>query len=169
MLFFFFSSRRRHTRCALVTGVQTCALPICANRKRSRHWKLRGKMRRPRFLRSARRTTARCCRSPTASKPSRQKSSNSLEDTGRRAYIGDGGYCTARAFAKIPEAIHHPRGLSLPGPWSDAHGTHLTVLASDDFPANDLGGTATRTADVQSPEEAMTDLDRKSKRLNSSH
>src|SRR3546814_7611506 len=27
--FFFFSSRRRHTRCALVTGVQTCALPIC--------------------------------------------------------------------------------------------------------------------------------------------
>src|SRR3546814_9492806 len=29
---FFFSSRRRHTRCALVTGVQTCALPILALR-----------------------------------------------------------------------------------------------------------------------------------------
>src|SRR3546814_14046415 len=28
MLVFFFSSRRRHTRCALVTGVQKCALPI---------------------------------------------------------------------------------------------------------------------------------------------
>src|SRR3546814_6135930 len=28
MVFFFFSSRRRQTRCALVTGVQTCALPI---------------------------------------------------------------------------------------------------------------------------------------------
>src|SRR3546814_4655507 len=27
-LIFVFSSRRRHTRCALVTGVQTCALPI---------------------------------------------------------------------------------------------------------------------------------------------
>src|SRR3546814_3636671 len=27
-VFLFFSSRRRHTRCALVTGVQTCALPI---------------------------------------------------------------------------------------------------------------------------------------------
>src|SRR3546814_10579929 len=27
---FFFSSRRRHTSCALVTGVQTCALPIFA-------------------------------------------------------------------------------------------------------------------------------------------
>src|SRR3546814_5047181 len=30
MCFLFFSSRRRHTRCALVTGVQTCALPIYA-------------------------------------------------------------------------------------------------------------------------------------------
>src|SRR3546814_10231647 len=30
-IFFFFSSRRRHTRCALVTGVQTCALPIFAS------------------------------------------------------------------------------------------------------------------------------------------
>src|SRR3546814_18759264 len=28
---FFFSSRRRHTKCALVTGVQTCALPISAS------------------------------------------------------------------------------------------------------------------------------------------
>src|SRR3546814_8388907 len=28
MIIFFFSSRRRHTRCALVTGVQTCAVPI---------------------------------------------------------------------------------------------------------------------------------------------
>src|SRR3546814_2238360 len=31
---FFFSSRRRHTRCALVTGVQTCALPICSRHSR---------------------------------------------------------------------------------------------------------------------------------------
>src|SRR3546814_6748626 len=30
---FFFSSRRRHTRCALVTGVQTCALPISLSRR----------------------------------------------------------------------------------------------------------------------------------------
>src|SRR3546814_4601718 len=37
---FFFASRRRHTSCALVTGVQTCALPIspkaCATRWASR-------------------------------------------------------------------------------------------------------------------------------------
>src|SRR3546814_15782355 len=35
-MFFFFSSRRRHTRCALVTGVQTCALPIWRTRWRQR-------------------------------------------------------------------------------------------------------------------------------------
>src|SRR3546814_5484282 len=33
-ILFFFSSRRRHTRCALVTGVQTCALPIYTQAKR---------------------------------------------------------------------------------------------------------------------------------------
>src|SRR3546814_10289497 len=32
---FFFSSRRRHTRCALVTGVQTCALPIYRARRQA--------------------------------------------------------------------------------------------------------------------------------------
>src|SRR3546814_7128657 len=37
--FFFFSSRRRHTRCALVTGVQTCALPISRSvRSNSNGW-----------------------------------------------------------------------------------------------------------------------------------
>src|SRR3546814_6729521 len=34
LIIFFFSSRRRHTRCALVTGVQTCALPISLSRHR---------------------------------------------------------------------------------------------------------------------------------------
>src|SRR3546814_8313370 len=33
MFICFFSSRRRHTRCALVTGVQTCALPIFTGHK----------------------------------------------------------------------------------------------------------------------------------------
>src|SRR3546814_1016510 len=33
MFYFFLSSRRRHTRCALVTGVQTCALPISQPQK----------------------------------------------------------------------------------------------------------------------------------------
>src|SRR3546814_5407597 len=37
VLLFFLSSRRRHTRCALVTGVQTCALPISWERS-ARLW-----------------------------------------------------------------------------------------------------------------------------------
>src|SRR3546814_3567847 len=36
MIFFFVTSRRRHTRCALVTGVQTCALPIFVGYRRKR-------------------------------------------------------------------------------------------------------------------------------------
>src|SRR3546814_11314048 len=37
---FFFSSRRRHTSCALVTGVQTCALPIYRHPSPERHHRL---------------------------------------------------------------------------------------------------------------------------------
>ena len=36
---FFFSSRRRHTRCADVTGVQTCALPICTDEEGRYRWR----------------------------------------------------------------------------------------------------------------------------------
>ncbi|VVT04231.1 hypothetical protein SPHINGO361_110267 [Sphingomonas sp. EC-HK361] len=43
----------------------------------------------------------------------------------------------------IPEAIHHPWGLSLPRPWPDAHGSHLTLRASEDILANGHGGPAT--------------------------
>src|SRR3546814_4946827 len=35
--YLFFSSRRRHTRCALVTGVQTCALPISLDARIRKH------------------------------------------------------------------------------------------------------------------------------------
>src|SRR3546814_5278357 len=38
LFFFFFSSRIRQTICALVTGVQTCALPICRLPRRSELW-----------------------------------------------------------------------------------------------------------------------------------
>src|SRR3546814_6834623 len=40
---FFFSSRRRHTRCALVTGVQTCALPIYLDKARRLLWPVKQK------------------------------------------------------------------------------------------------------------------------------
>src|SRR3546814_8781976 len=59
---FFFSSRRRHTRCALVTGVQTCALPISPFfrlRHRGRGARLcRRRHARAQFPRSARETRA---------------------------------------------------------------------------------------------------------------
>src|SRR3546814_111289 len=38
-IIFFFSSRRRHTRCALVTGVQTCALPILMRGSWANHYR----------------------------------------------------------------------------------------------------------------------------------
>src|SRR3546814_6936295 len=61
VLVFFFSSRRRHTRCALVTGVQTCALPILAGGRdrvaargpAARHRRARGGRKHPRTLRHA--------------------------------------------------------------------------------------------------------------------
>src|SRR3546814_2027156 len=60
---FFFSSRRRHTRCALVTGVQTCALPIWADPAVHPRAGVRGRPHRPDAdgqgrLRSARRRRA---------------------------------------------------------------------------------------------------------------
>src|SRR3546814_11045068 len=41
-LLFFLSSRIRHTSCALVTGVQTCALPICVTYRASLAERVRG-------------------------------------------------------------------------------------------------------------------------------
>src|SRR3546814_4287850 len=45
--YFFFESKRRHTRCALVTGVQTCALPICSEEGRNEEEGDREEVRRP--------------------------------------------------------------------------------------------------------------------------
>src|SRR3546814_8502065 len=64
--FFFFSSRRRHTRCALVTGVQTCALPIsrrCASWRISARTSCSGRcrMRRRRRRRSEERRVGKEC------------------------------------------------------------------------------------------------------------
>src|SRR3546814_15430748 len=59
---FFFSSRRRHTRCALVTGVQTCALPI-SPRCRARPTPRRDRRRKaPRSCRGGSRASRRAFR-----------------------------------------------------------------------------------------------------------
>src|SRR3546814_13641440 len=47
MFGFFFSSRRRHTRCELVTGVKTCARPIWIGRDDAAHSQARSGRRRP--------------------------------------------------------------------------------------------------------------------------
>src|SRR3546814_13072748 len=74
---FLFSSRRRHTRCALVTGVQTCALPISstANPRAARADRVRDR---------GRRQTTDCERDVAAS-PSRQSPSTPRGDRARSA------------------------------------------------------------------------------------
>src|SRR3546814_17377263 len=64
---FFFSSRRRHTRCALVTGVQTCALPIYCLIYRTRGDRQTPKHQSPRTHAA----TAAQVRRPTGKKPYR--------------------------------------------------------------------------------------------------
>src|SRR3546814_18173523 len=63
---FFFSSRRRHTRCALVTGVQTCALPICSIRSQSSDMAGRPIQIAPRIVQSAERPSRRPAAAATA-------------------------------------------------------------------------------------------------------
>src|SRR3546814_9053737 len=77
---FFVSSRRRHTRCSLVTGVQTCALPICCasrdGRTRPGIWRRRrtsaGRRRTPGGPRCARGCGRRCDRRPPPVPPDRK-------------------------------------------------------------------------------------------------
>src|SRR3546814_5117842 len=58
-VFIFFSSRRRLTRCALVTGVQTCALPISSRAPKTAACIFRGRMRETAMTRSSKRKAMR--------------------------------------------------------------------------------------------------------------
>src|SRR3546814_17747540 len=91
LFFFFFSSRRRHTICALVTGVQTCALPISSRESLSpsgprssarAHAPTPLRDPRPRSRSPCRPSSRNCRRStPSASRPSR--SSRRIRQIGR--------------------------------------------------------------------------------------
>src|SRR3546814_4826354 len=82
---FFFSSRRRHTCCALVTGVQTCALPIspkATNRSRCRRSAVCSVTKR-----AVRPCAARMCRSPRSDLPVATPSSRSEERRGGKECV----------------------------------------------------------------------------------
>ncbi len=58
------------------------------------------------------------------------------------AYIVVRRVLPGTSIRSIPEAISHPRALSLRRSWPDVHGAHLTLMASEDLPANGHGGPA---------------------------
>src|SRR3546814_4393812 len=87
---FFFSSRRRHTRCALVTGVQTCALPIY----RRGHYRDRAFPRPPgRSVRTVIKLSCPCHIARLTGHPKRR----------RRDRTSPGGPCTCRSEGHTSE------------------------------------------------------------------
>src|SRR3546814_286443 len=101
LLLFFFSSRRRHTRCALVTGVQTCALPICSRRDQAA-WA--GVSRRAFDQWYGRREDRDDCRRPRAVKRLVHRRRSPARRDQRRA----GAPCQTGAVAR-PGHRHRPR------------------------------------------------------------
>src|SRR3546814_2464251 len=85
LCFFFFSSRRRHTRCALVTGVQTCALPICPGAATGARW-MRASTAAINSCFHARRST---CQTPSATK---LVASSSASTVRRRRFTAGGSW-----------------------------------------------------------------------------
>src|SRR3546814_18660888 len=80
-LWFFFSSKRRHTRCALVIGVQTCALPISLSK--------------PSTSRTSQRLTSRFTNSaPSSQTISKRSLSGGMKNCSRTA-ITSGSISTA--------------------------------------------------------------------------
>src|SRR3546814_11994729 len=98
-MFFFFSSRRRHTRCALVTGVQTCALPILSGLYERRD-AVRGDPQQPVALRRRRRRA-----DPAQHLPARRAASRAIYRRWRRSYEGADGDLSrvfGVAFGPVP-------------------------------------------------------------------
>src|SRR3546814_7183367 len=111
---FVFSSRRRHTRCALVTGVQTCALPISAISRA----RLRAAFRVPRRSPSSRRVRGEPHRDRTPWPPcsQRRRFRGGRSVARRQAEFPDLGSCAGkdRFPACLPEPpppqLRDPRG-----------------------------------------------------------
>src|SRR3546814_8985135 len=107
IVFLFFSSRRRHTRCALVTGVQTCALPISTPSPPC--WPTRP---------SARRSRRRAGRSPTTAWRSRYEPR--FADCRRAGRRADRRPPAVAGGVRGPDPRHRRRALSLAAPLPQA-------------------------------------------------
>src|SRR3546814_14026435 len=106
MLFFFFSSIRRHTRCALVTGVQTCALPI-SRRTASKPASTRKRRRQPRLPTAA---TSRSCRLLSVAARTRTRVRRRNETTVRNAMPEEFHMNTLKAYI-VQEADEGTGGI----------------------------------------------------------
>src|SRR6184192_3292873 len=99
LLSFFFSSRRRHTRCRLVTGVQTCALPIWSCSSAGPTSPPPSAARPPRTRRSEERRVGKECQSTCRSRwsPYHQKKKQTQRHAGKRHHANN------RTTAKLPQ------------------------------------------------------------------
>src|SRR3546814_15160881 len=118
---FFFSSRRRHTRCALVTGVQTCALPIwnrgCACHRPTRRSRLHSSLHglAARCLSHQRTRAISASIRPCASE---NRWSCHLPTNVERLYLVSQYRCSCHLGRRFSgESTPHPRRSSPSSPW----------------------------------------------------
>src|SRR3546814_3609732 len=118
---FFFSSRRRHTRCALVTGVQTCALPICTRLGRGGATaSTRDKADPP--TEGCRRNQARWPSGPHRSKRCRSRHARGCRKAGQGSTLGSRRHTPVGAGATPETWCDHRRARS------EAHTSELQSL-----------------------------------------
>src|SRR3546814_12492525 len=164
---FFVSSRRRHTRCALVTGVQTCALPILRKFRRSKSLaavaaSTRGLSHRPRTLVMVFLMSAKLLSEPPA------KSANAVRHPVDRLSLG-----LASSFLKKLRASASVRWRTIAPIVS---GSSLVSASTEPTPAKPVRAAFAQHASPRSGVVnsivdllQLDDQDRKSTRLNSSH
>src|SRR3546814_7835140 len=146
--YFFFSSRRRHTRCALVTGVQTCALPISSTStspSREKPPKIPGVTHFP---------TASITRAPPGAAPRPTETIRPLRISTVAPSIG----CPPLPVATLPPVIAIVCAIA-------GTGSNASNAAIGHFTSHPL----TRLAKLEIGHPPPLGVDRKSTRLNSSH
>src|SRR3546814_1766264 len=146
IVLFLFSSRRRHTRCALVTGVQTCALPISAD---------------------AQTATFRLLHQDDAD---HHRGDQCLQDEYEGEKAGHHDFPNSRGLTRTALAAHIET-KRLPFKPKDQPRAAAAATIGTNFAAVRLAPptSAPSTSPAPSSSAAFSPLDRKSTRLNSSH